>query len=384
MGREILLWCGMSRVLEYLEEVEDNFLGLDEGELARMHRDLSEADCIMPFGSGRSFCAIKVGVGPLAPFKVIVCPEDVGFPGQNVSDAAPVLEDRYEKIVLWIASGSGESSTPIYVAQDLAKYIEDTGSKKFSINVITSKSNSTLGRIGHKYGCTVSLQGRTNREVSNMFTTESYRRMGIMGDIFELGALSLLRFETQALIEGSPSERVLEIGREELPRILALIYKITELPNYQRTLDVLEEPHSLFFGGMGTSSGGVASMSAIRFSHIKRAIGDSVYVARGENTPRPRVGDLGILISRSGESPATVEWFKTLRKNDSRVTAVVGQENSTLAREADFPLILGTEYFYVKAAYVLSVLALHLCEKLSSKGHELPEFILRWFHSITE
>ncbi len=374
----------MSRVLEYLEEIKENFLSLDERELAQMHTYLSEAECIMPFGSGRSFCAIKIGVGPLAPFKVIVCPEDLGFPGKNVLDAAPVLEDRYDKTVLWIASGSGESRTPIYVAQDLARHIDRSGSNKFSINVITSKPNSTLGRIGNKYGCTVGLQGRTNREVHNMLTAESYRRMGIMGDIFELGALSLLRFETQALIEGSPSERVLEIGREELPKILDLTYNITESSHYQKTLDILEEPHSLVFGGMGTSSGGVASMSAIRFSHIKQAIGDSVYVARGENTPRPRVGDLGILISQSGESPATVEWFKTLKENASRVTAVVGQERSTLARDADFPIVLGKEYFYVKAAYILSVLALHLCEQLSSKGHDLPEYILRWFHSITE
>jgi D-arabinose 5-phosphate isomerase GutQ len=135
---------------------------------------------------------------------------------------------------------------------------------------------------------------------------------------------------------------------------------------------------------MGTSSGGVASMSAIRFSHIKRALGDSVYVVRGENTPRPRAGDLGIMISRSGESPSTIEWLKTMQENNARITAMVGEKESTLAKDADYPLVLGKNYFYMKAAYLCSVLALHLCERLSDKGQPLPEFILEWYHSVTE
>jgi len=369
---------------EYLKEIENNFFNIDRDELEEMYGDVSEAGCIIPFGSGRSYYAVIIGTSFIAPYRPLYSPEDVGFPGHNIKEAAPILEERFKKVSLWIVSGSGKSKTPLHIASDLADYIEKTGSKSFTIDVITSNPASPLGKLGRKYGSTVRLAGRTEKEASLFNTPRLYSKVGIMGDVFELGALALTRFMVQAICEGAGVNRVYELGEEVFPMIDRIIEETISLPAYNRTLEILEQPHILVFGGMGASSGGVASMSAIRFSHIKRALGDSVYVVRGENTPRPRAGDLGIMISRSGESPSTIEWFKTMKENDARITAIVGDGESTLAKNADFPLVLGVDYFYIKAAYLCSVLALHLCERLAEKGYPLPEFILEWYHSVTE
>ena len=57
--------------------------------------------------------------------KVVLTPDDPGFPGKSMYDAAPDLERRYKKTLLLMNSGSGYSEDPLVMAQDLAKYIEE-------------------------------------------------------------------------------------------------------------------------------------------------------------------------------------------------------------------------------------------------------------------
>ncbi len=57
--------------------------------------------------------------------KVVITPDDPGFPGKSMYDAAADLERRYKKTLLLINSGSGYSDDPLVMAQDLARYIEE-------------------------------------------------------------------------------------------------------------------------------------------------------------------------------------------------------------------------------------------------------------------
>jgi 6-phospho-3-hexuloisomerase len=116
-----------------------------------------------------------------------------------------------------------------------------------------------------------------------------------------------------------------------------------------------------------------------------------VYVTRGVNTPHPRAGDLEILMSFSGETKPVILWADVMKKFNGNVLAITGTEDSTLAKKADLKIILEEEVklgaprrFYTRAAYVLSPLPVKLAERLGQRGLKLPEYIISWYHSVTQ
>jgi 6-phospho-3-hexuloisomerase len=146
----------------------------------------------------------------------------------------------------------------------------------------------------------------------------------------------------------------------------------------------------VFLGGKGTANE-IAKMTGVRLFHIKSFLGDNVYMTRGVNTPHPRAGDLEILISYTGETKPVVLWCDVLKKFNGNVLAITGREDSTLARKADLRIVLKEEVkpgtprrFYTRAAYVLSPLPVKLAERLGQRGLKLPEYIISWYHSVTQ
>ena len=85
-----------------------------------------------------------------------------GFQAKACMTPRQILERRYKKTLLLINSGSGYSDDPLVVAEDLAKYIEDKKTNKFSMGLFTSAMESPLGEICGKYGNVVELKGRGN------------------------------------------------------------------------------------------------------------------------------------------------------------------------------------------------------------------------------
>ena len=79
--------------------------------------------------------------------KVVLTPDDPGFPGKSMYDAAADLERRYKKTLLLMNSGSGYSDDPLVMAQDLAKYIEEKKSTHFSMGLFTSAPVSPLAEV---------------------------------------------------------------------------------------------------------------------------------------------------------------------------------------------------------------------------------------------
>jgi 6-phospho-3-hexuloisomerase len=116
-----------------------------------------------------------------------------------------------------------------------------------------------------------------------------------------------------------------------------------------------------------------------------------VYVTRGVNTPHPRAGDLEILLSSSGETKPVILWCDVMKKFNGTVLAITGTKDSTLAKKADLKIILEEELkagtprrFYTRAAYVLSPLPVKIAERLAQRGLRMPEYIISWYHSITQ
>ena len=137
----------------YVNKIRDNILSIRKKSLAPLYKSLKAADCIVCGGSGRSLHSLNAAMSQVALSqlgwrnKVVITPDDPGFPGKNMYDAAADLNRRYKKILFLINSGSGYSSDPLVMAQDLAKYIDEKKVSKFTMGLMTSGIESPLARI---------------------------------------------------------------------------------------------------------------------------------------------------------------------------------------------------------------------------------------------
>src|SRR5512139_554173 len=152
--------------LGYVNRIQENILSIKKKELAPLYEELKAADCIICSGSGRSLYSLNAAMSQIALAtagwrnKVVLTPDDPGFPGKSMFDAAPELERRYKKTLLLMNSGSGYSEDPLVMAQDLAKYIDETKSTHFSMGLLTSATETPLAQITQAHGQVVQLKGR--------------------------------------------------------------------------------------------------------------------------------------------------------------------------------------------------------------------------------
>lgn len=375
----------------YVNKIRDNILSIRRKSILPLYEELKAADCVVCAGSGRSLYSLNAAMSQIALSqvgwrnKVVLTPDDPGFPGTSMYDAAADLERRYKKTLLLINSGSGYSDDPLVMAQDLARYIEEKKTKRFSIGLITSSLESPLAQITKQYGNVIQLKGRGKSKPSF-----EYSETGMMGDIFELGTLSLLESMIEAIYRNLEVDEMFDLCAEEFEKIGAMIDENVQSETYTQLVDLLEKRTNVFLGGKGTANE-IAKMTGVRLFHIKSFLGDNVYVTRGVNTPHPRAGDLEILLSYSGETKPVVLWADVMKKFNGTVLAITGTKDSTLARKADLKIILEEELktgaprrFYTRAAYALSPIPVKLAERLAQRGLRLPEYIISWYHSVTQ
>ncbi len=375
----------------YVNRIRDHLLKVKRNKLLPLYEDLKSANCVVCGGSGRSLFSLNAAMNQLAMShigwrtKVILTPDDPGFPGKNMYDAAAELERRYKKTLLLMCSGSGLSEDPYTMAQDLAQYIEDKRTSKLSMGLVTSNVNSPLAQIVNQHGHVVELKGRGKSKPSF-----EYSEIGIMGDMFELGSLLLLSMMTEGIFRNLQVNDIYSLCEEELTTLGLMIDSNVESETYANLLDLLETRTNVFLGGKGTANE-IVKMTAVRLFHIKGFLGENVYIARGVNTPHPRAGDLEILVSYSGESKPVIRWCNIFKKLRGTVFSITGTQNSTLSKNSDFQITLEEttkpgqpRRFYMRAAYVLSPLPVKLAERLSERGLKLPEYVINWYHSVTQ
>ncbi|PKP53734.1 MAG: hypothetical protein CVT90_02145 [Candidatus Altiarchaeales archaeon HGW-Altiarchaeales-3] len=384
---------------DYVQRVIDNFSKIDNKELKYLLDEVKNADCIIIYGAGRSFYALCVGMSQMAGIKSVMSPEDVGFPGIKR------VCEKYEKVLLLVASGSGTTKTVINLVEDYTQFVfEAKISDRAKLVAITSTPKSELGETAKKCGGVLKLEGRT-KDAEELTARDRFKGYGIMGDQFELALLSLSQRIVEAVDENKDVDYILERAEKQFALIRKNIDDITinKKDTYKKIIDIMAEPHSITLGGLAHGSF-VASMNAIRLMHIKRALGDEVFVCGRENTPNPRFRDLVILISYSGETPTIKAWFDAFKDKQigARVLAIAGNQDSYLTNNADYQFILETpsprlvgkktrgspivrrkevNSFYEIAAYVMSTIPLSICEDLENKGIKLPEYLLKWYHT---
>jgi len=381
--------------IRYINDVFNNVLRVDERELSSLYEDIEQASCIVPCGAGRSEQSLLISMSQLAKMrmkkrKVIQYPEGPGFPAGNMYDAASILEELYSNdghVYLLINSGSGKTKAPLVMAEELARYIEKTGTKNFRMGLITSMPQSPIAKIVKKYGSVVRVEGRTKEEAERPL---GYRTTGIMGDKFELASGFLLSTIVEGLFKGYTVEKLYGIMRREARLLGRLIDRTVESEDYRKSIDILERRSNVFGGGRGTSMFVVKTL-LIRLGHVKGPLGDSVFVAGGINTPRPRAGDLGIFISYSGETQQVLNWAEQMKEMNAYVISITSQENSSLNRISDMKIVIPEgrmpgepRWFYIRSVFITSPQPVLLCGRLEERGLPLGEDILKWYHSIME
>jgi D-arabinose 5-phosphate isomerase GutQ len=375
----------------YVNKIRDNIFNIRKNKLLPLYEELKSANCVVCAGSGRSLYSLNAAMSQIAMSqigwrnKVVLTLDDPGFPGKNMYDAAAELERRYKKTLLLVNSGSGFSDDPLAMAQDLAKYIEDKKTSRFSMGLITSNMSSPLAKIAQEHGHVVRLKGRGRSKPSF-----EYSKIGIMGDIFELGSLLLLCMMTESIFRNLEVDWVFRLCDEEFEKLGSIIDSNVQSETYSHIVDILERRTNVFLGGRGTANE-IVKMAGVRLFHIKGFLGDNVYIARGVNTPHPRAGDLEILVSFSGETKPVIIWCDVFKKLKGIVLAITGTKKSTLSGKSDFQITLEEEVkpgqprrFYMRAAYVLSPLPVKLSERLGERGLKLPEYLIGWYHSVTQ
>ena len=217
-----------------------------------------------------------------------------------------------------------------------------------------------------------------------------YSETGMMGDIFELGTLELMNSMIEAIFRNMDVDDVFQLCVEEFEKIGDMIDANISSDTYTALVDLLEKRTNVFLGGKGTANE-IAKMTGVRLFHIKSFLGDNVYITRGVNTPHPRAGDLEILISYSGETRPVIIWADVIKKFAGTVFAITNSPDSTLAKKADLKIVLPEETkpltprrFYTRAAYVLSPVPVKLGGAAWARGLNLPEYIISWYHSVTQ
>jgi 6-phospho-3-hexuloisomerase len=376
--------------IKYILTIFDNIRAVNPKEIESLYYGLSSVRVIVPSGEGRSKGALSIACSEIAKMnkgKIILDRSDIGFPGRDLYEAAPSIRNKYGPMSLLINSGSGKALIPLIDAQKLGQYITETGNiRDYRIDVVTSDPESPIGKLGSRYGSVVNLKGQVTYE--NFSEIKEFRETGILTDIFELGSLVLYQAIAEAMNKDASSDAIFSIIENIFKEIQEMLEDKNSVDFIKRIVDDLEKRSLCFMGGLGSGLE-VARMTAVRIGHIKRVLGDSVYVIRDVNLPVPRSGDIFIVISYSGETEVVVGWCKNFKKMGGKVISVVGNKDSPIHSLSDYSYVINSPYikgepnrFYLKAAFLLSPLPLFLAERIEKRGLKLPDYILRWYHSI--
>lgn len=377
--------------MTFVNRIFQNLEQANRAEIEALYHDIKGAGVILPSGEGRSKGALSIACSEIAKMrggKLVLDRGDIGFPGRNLIEAAPILKQRFGQVCLLINSGSGKSLMPLLDAQQLAMHVARNGNPRdYRIDVLTSDRESPIGKLGTKYGNVLVIKGRERDETPA--ESSEFRATGILEDLFILGTGVLFHSMAEALYEEASADRVISRSKELFTEVGSLVDEIVNSEFFKALVDALEQRHSCFFVGLG-SGREVARMTAVRVGHVKRALGDQIYVAGESNTPAPRAGDVLIVVSHSGETEIVAGWCKNFKRMGAIVASVVGNPDSTIAAASDLSFTIkgnGVEgrpnSFYMKSAFALSPLPIYMVEKVAERGLKLPEYILRWHHSVT-
>lgn len=355
--------------MSYIERIIKNVCNIKENQFRDFYGNIQEADCLILVAEGRSESAMFVGLGQMN--KTMITVGDVDFPGRDIIEAAPILEKKYKKIALIVNSGSGETSFPEQVVRELVEHINREKSKKFTVNVITSKPTSSLGEQGRQFGTIVELKGREENRKEEEPSEE-----GIMNDVYELGSMVLFQKLKESINEGKDYQAVFSKIEQETEIIKQIVNDFVASDVYQENIRNMETRVKVVIGGKGPGRN-VAKITAIRLQHVKRVLCGEANLA-GPFAPRTQAADVLLLISWSGENATVLDWARNHKEMGGYVSSIVGKESHLSRESKSFIIDAPPTIFYERAAFALSPLPLHLLERIRKRGYKIPDWLVRW------
>ena len=373
----------------YIKKIFDSLWQVDAQQIESVYHDIKSAGVIIPSGEGRSKGALSIPCSEMAKMahgKMVIDRSDIGFPGRDLAEAAPVLRKRYGQICLLINSGSGRSLNPLLDAQKLGYYIANSkDARDFRIDLATTVLDSPLGKLSDKYGNCILMGGKETS--GSVGEPSEFRPFGVIEDIFTLSSGLLFSSMTRAMNVDASAAQVLPLAKNLSTQISTSVNEIVKSPLYENLLNALEQRGSCFFAGLGSSQE-VTRMTAVRVGHVKRAMGDDIYVAGETNIPPPRPGDMLVVVSNTGETEIVAGLCRSFRKMGGQIVSIVGTSNSTIGSLSDVSFLIQNDAepgapsnFYIQTAFALSPLPIYLVERVESKGFELPDYIRNWHQS---
>lgn len=352
---------------------------VDKGEFQRFFELVNDADVIIFGAKGRSERALRRGLGGIKG-KTIITREDPDYPGRDIFEVLETLVKQGKKILLVVNSCSGKAETPRCLTEDVATYIENTGTKTVKIAVITANPDSPIGQIAQKYGVALKLKGSKIQSK----TSAQADSLGIMNDLFENGSAMLFQEIREALNNEQDWQQAHKQIFIEMAGTGKELDKFVECKPYRKLITKLSTRVYAVIGGYGPSKE-VAEELAIRLEHVKNSIGDRVDVT-GSFASHARPGDILIIISCSGETRSVLNWIEKYRAiKETYVFSIVGKK-SPVSEMSDGSFIIKkpVNRFYSAAALLLSSIPLDLVRELESQGLVLPLEITNWSHSNVE
>ena len=341
---------------------------INEQQTKDFYENTDKSKVVIPVAEGRSETALYIGLGQIK--RKVKTLKDIDFPGRSMKEAAPNLAKEYDKIALVVNTGSGETPAVKQVCKELADYIKKTGSKQFTINVLTSEKESYIGKCGNKFGTTIIVKGR-DKNVKE----ESPTKNGIMNDTYELSTMLIAQKVKESINEKKGYQSIFTKIEKEAKIIKKNISDFTTSAPYEKILKNMETRAKVTIGGMGPARN-VAKMTAIRLQHVKRTMDSNAYLA-GPFAPRPKPGDVLLLISHSGETATILGWMKDHIENGGNTYSIVGQKSPLSIESQSFIIDAPSFVFDERAAFALSSLPADLLLKQQKRGDMTSDQALR-------
>ncbi|WP_230972205.1 6-phospho-3-hexuloisomerase [Archaeoglobus neptunius] len=140
-----------------------------------------------------------------------------------------------------------------------------------------------------------------------------------------------MKIKYAGIMVGETLIRFLDVVSEHIKNLKDHI----ELHKVEETIRLIDTSNAIFVIGAGRS-GYIARAFAMRLMHL----GYSVYVVGEAVTPRIRSDDTLIAISGSGETTSVVNISKKAKDIGSKLVAITGNKNSSLAKMSDIVVLI--------------------------------------------
>ena len=378
--------------LSFIDQIYKNLCDVDQEALeqfyAALYPDRKTGIYIDGQIGGRSLQAAKIGLNRLAYMLNKVNVYGAGdslSPGRNTAEKMDNLALVCEKVNYLGVSGSGRSKEIINNIEKLKKFSDDDN---FMLNVITSYSDSPMGKLVQQYGGNILvIRGRKSKDTRN----SEYIEEGLLEDLFELAcveATSIIARGIQQEIEPSGFYNYYIDTLDELESLKNKISEIKKTPVYEDFLNLLSDPTKRFLSSGQSVSNEVAKMNNNRMGHVRPltagliglepnidlGIGANKNEVMGEsNTKDPDKNTVFLAVSMSGTG---------ITGENLKHASDAGAQTFLLTKEGAYEkrFVLDIDNFYAGSCIFLSSCLMDVVRILVEKGIPIDDDVLKALH----